>query len=124
MLPFIGTCEVIEMRRKIDAGSSDLRKASMPTPSDRKPLPLRIKDLIERGLIPVPTRIFGFHAGKRIQARLGVERQHRRHSLRLRWARPYVRASQATARPAQIARPTSLESRKRAPARVSTLRAQ
>jgi hypothetical protein len=57
------------VRRKIDASSSRLRKASMPAPSGR----LHLRDLIERGLISAPTPIFGFHSGRRIQARLDVD---------------------------------------------------
>jgi hypothetical protein len=60
------------MRTKLNASSSDLRRGSAPISSDQ-PFPLHVKDLIERGLIPVPTRIFGFHSGKRIQARLGTD---------------------------------------------------
>jgi Restriction Enzyme Adenine Methylase Associated len=59
------------MRTKLDASSSGLRKASM-RPVPKQP-PLQVKDLIERGLIPAPTRIFGFHSGKRIQARLSID---------------------------------------------------
>src|ERR1700751_5439242 len=52
---------------------SGLRKASVPTASGQKPLSLHVKDLIERGLIKAPARLFGFHSGKRIQALLGAD---------------------------------------------------
>jgi hypothetical protein len=61
------------MRTKTDARSSGLRKASVPIASGQKPLSLHVKDLIERGLIKAPARLFGFHSGKRIQARLGAD---------------------------------------------------
>jgi hypothetical protein len=67
-----------DMRRKIDSNTSSLRKASTPALSgrDRRNRQLRrvqVRDLIERGLISAPTPIYGFHSGKRIQARLDVD---------------------------------------------------
>jgi hypothetical protein len=62
------------MRRKLNASSFDRRKGSVPIASGQKPLiPPNVKDLIERGLISAPTRIFGVYSGKRIQARLDVD---------------------------------------------------
>lgn len=50
--------------------------ATRPTtaaPTDREPLRFRVADLIDRGLISAPARIFGYHSGRRIEARLAPD---------------------------------------------------
>jgi hypothetical protein len=81
------------MKRKIDASSSGLRKASTPAPSGLQQRQVHVRDLIERGLISAPTPVFGVHSGKRIQARLDVDGtiSYRRQ----RYSSPSMAAGQA-----------------------------
>jgi hypothetical protein len=54
--------------------SASRSTAPAPPPADQEPpLRLRVTDLIERGLISAPTRIFGHHSGRRIGARLAAD---------------------------------------------------